>query len=199
MTQEQSFIGAARREQIIKAAIEVLNEIGYVKVSLAKIAKQAKISTGLISYHFSDKEDVLNQTLMYVVTTQIHYINEKVEAEEGPYQKLLAFIQASLTYQTEYYKYNVAMLEIIFNGRTADNIPYYKLAGDDEDALYLQLEEILVQGQTEGIFSSAIQPKTAAILINGAISESLLLQNDSFDMASYQEELVVLVTRMVKE
>lgn len=42
---KQSFIAEARREQIIEAAINTLDEIGYVKASLAQIAKNAGIST----------------------------------------------------------------------------------------------------------------------------------------------------------
>ena len=51
----------------LEAAIEVLKEIGYVSTTLSKIAKKANIGTGLISYHFPDKNDLMNQTLMYLV------------------------------------------------------------------------------------------------------------------------------------
>jgi hypothetical protein len=57
---KQSFIAEARRAQIIEAAIRTLDEIGYVQASLAQIAKRAGISTALISYHFSDKDDLMN-------------------------------------------------------------------------------------------------------------------------------------------
>lgn len=53
------FIADTRREQMMDATIETLNEIGYKKVSLSKIAKRAGISTGLISYHFSGKDDLI--------------------------------------------------------------------------------------------------------------------------------------------
>lgn len=63
----ESFIAEARREQIIQSCIDTLEEVGYTKVSLTKIAKKAKVSTGLISYHFSDKMDLINQTLLYLL------------------------------------------------------------------------------------------------------------------------------------
>lgn len=59
MENKQYLIADARKEQIIKAAIEVLEELGYHITSLSKIANKAKISTGLISYHFSGKEDLM--------------------------------------------------------------------------------------------------------------------------------------------
>ncbi|MGQ0417146.1 TetR/AcrR family transcriptional regulator, partial [Bacillus sp. HC-TM] len=44
-----SFIAEARREQIILACIDTLEEVGYNNLSLTKVAKKAKISTGLIA------------------------------------------------------------------------------------------------------------------------------------------------------
>ncbi len=56
-----SFIEKARRAQIMECAIETLAEVGYVKASLGQIAKRAKISKGVISYYFTNKEELLEQ------------------------------------------------------------------------------------------------------------------------------------------
>ncbi|MEV7908062.1 TetR family transcriptional regulator, partial [Streptomyces anulatus] len=47
----KSFIERARRAQIIASAIEVIAEHGFANASLARIAKHAGISKGVISYH----------------------------------------------------------------------------------------------------------------------------------------------------
>ncbi|MFD1386949.1 TetR/AcrR family transcriptional regulator [Oceanobacillus oncorhynchi subsp. oncorhynchi] len=198
MTKEKTFISEARREQILKATIDVLNDIGYVKLSLAKIAKQAKISTGLISYHFADKEELIQHTLNYLIGAQLEFIEERVKRETDIFEQLLAYIKATLTYQNEYVENNVALIEIIFNARTEENIPYYKLNEEEEDPLYLRLETILSEGQEKRIFSADFNPKATAILINGAASESMLLQSESFDIKSYQQELIKMVTKIVK-
>ncbi|WP_080875184.1 TetR/AcrR family transcriptional regulator [Oceanobacillus timonensis] len=198
MTKEKTFISEARREQILKATIDVLNDIGYVKLSLAKIAKHAKISTGLISYHFADKEELIHHTLNYLIGAQLEFIDDWVKRETDIYQQLLGYIKATLTYQYEYVKNNVALVEIIFNARTEDNIPYYKLNEGEEDPLYLRLESILSEGQEQKVFSSDFQPKATAILINGAANESMLLQSDSFDNQNYQQELIKMVTKIVQ-
>ncbi|MCT1905188.1 TetR/AcrR family transcriptional regulator [Oceanobacillus sojae] len=198
MAKEKTFISVARREQILKATIDVLNDIGYVKLSLAKIAKHAKISTGLISYHFADKEELIQHTLNYLIGAQLEFIEERVKKEADIYQQLLTYIKATLAYQYEHVENNVALIEIIFNARTEDNIPYYKLNEEEEDPLYLRLENILAEGQRKKVFSSDFQPKATAILINGAASESMLLQSESFDIENYQQELIRMVTKIVK-
>jgi len=43
---KNTFIQEARKQQIIEATITPLDDIGYVKASLAQIAKRASISTG---------------------------------------------------------------------------------------------------------------------------------------------------------
>jgi AcrR family transcriptional regulator len=58
--QARTFTESARRAQIVTAAIEVIAEVGYAKASFSRIAKQAALSsTGMISYHFAGKDDLL--------------------------------------------------------------------------------------------------------------------------------------------
>ncbi|GAB2696554.1 TetR family transcriptional regulator [Paenibacillus thermoaerophilus] len=75
--EKQSFIAKARRAQIIDAAIATLDEIGYVNTSLAQIAKRAGISTALISYHFKDKNDLMDHTLMTLLHDEASYVMER--------------------------------------------------------------------------------------------------------------------------
>ncbi|GIN72919.1 TetR family transcriptional regulator [Bacillus sp. J14TS2] len=198
MGEKISFIAEARKEQIIKATIDVLDEIGYVNVSLAKIAKKAKVSTGLVSYHFEHKEDVLNQTLLYLIEKQFEYIKERAEKKESAYDQLISFIDASLAYQGTHSVNNIALIEIVFNARTPENVPYYKVSNDDEDPLYTQLEEILSYGQKTKEFSDTFDPRFVSIMIQGAIAESILMNGEEFDLEGYKNELINTVTKMVK-
>ena len=53
-------IAAARREQIVAAAIEVIAAAGFAQASFARIAEHAGLSsTRLISYHFAGKADLM--------------------------------------------------------------------------------------------------------------------------------------------
>lgn len=191
---KQSFIAEARREQIIEAAIQTLDEIGYVKTSLSQIAKRAGISTGLISYHFSDKNDLMNHLLMNLLESSTNYILEKVRKEDTPKKKLNTFIMASLAYQGIYHARNIALIEIIFNARTPDNIPYYKLAdSDDKDPLMDELYQILRDGQEKGEFR-AFHVDVMANMIQGAISEYMLSAiTKKVDLETYSDELKDIV------
>ncbi|MGE7883502.1 TetR/AcrR family transcriptional regulator [Bacillus sp. NPDC094077] len=197
MEDRQSFITEARREQIIKAAVEVLREVGYVSTSLSKIAKKANISTGLISYHFSGKEDLMNNTLMYLVEQEWLFINARVSQKQTSTEKLKAFIEASLAYQVINRTNNIALIEIVFNARTPDHIPYYLLEGDEENLIKGLLQEILLQGQELKEFGD-FNIQVTATIIQGSISESLISSQSKMSLEDYSEELIKSILKIVK-
>lgn len=194
---KHSLIADARREQIIKAAIVVLTEIGYLSTSLSKIANKANISTGLISYHFSGKEDLMRNTLIYLVEQERAFIKGKVEPKQTYMEKLMVFIEASLAYQGTNRAYNIALLEIVFNGRTPDNVPYYLAEINDEDELNVLLKGILYKGQEAKEFGD-FDPIVIAIVIRGAISASLSLPKTEMSLEDYNEKIIKSVLKMLK-
>lgn len=54
---------AARRAQIIEAAVSCFLEKGYTNTSMSDIIKASGLSSGSIYSHFSGKEDILNTTI----------------------------------------------------------------------------------------------------------------------------------------
>lgn len=191
------FIADARREQMMDATIEVLNEIGYKNINLSKIAKKAGISTGLISYHFSGKDDLIQHTLLYLIQQELHYIQEKVKSLENSSKQLIAYINASLDYQYTKPKNNIALIEIVFNARNSENIPYYLLDDDDDDDDLLKnlLRDILTRGQISGCFSD-FRPEIMTVMIQGIISESMLSPQKRLD--GYKEEIVQNILKLVQ-
>lgn len=198
-SEKQSFIAEARRAQIVGAAIKTLDEIGYVQASLAQIAKRAGISTALISYHFADKEDLMNQVLINLLEESTAYVLEKVSQHNTPQSKLDAYIIASLAYQGTHPAHNSALLEIIFNARTPDKVPYYKLSDDDDEPLLNELQQILHSGQDQGVFGE-FNVNVMSSLIQGAIGEYMLSTGvaKKIDLEAYSSELVRIVQKTVK-
>ncbi|HGH7182564.1 TetR/AcrR family transcriptional regulator [Bacillus luti] len=191
-----SFIAEARREQIILACIDTLEEVGYNNLSLTKVAKKAKISTGLISYHFNDKLYLMNRTLQFLVNKQHEFISNRVILAQSEIKKLEAFIEAHLAYQETHYKNNIALIEIVFNARNEENIPYYRIEDEEDDALRTMLLDILKTGQRNGTFSNSFQTDTLASFILGAIEERMLQANSSISIEIYSDELIKMVKKL---
>lgn len=198
MENKQSFIAEARREQIIQACIDALNEYGYTNVSLTKVAQKAKVSTGLISYHFSGKMDLINQTLLYLLNKKLDFISGKVVQEQTSISQLKAYIEASLAYQVANYKNNIALIEIVFNAKDEEGVPYYRADDEEEDQLNALLKDILLEGQKRKEFSDEFDVEMMCVLIQGAIEESMLYQNKSFSYEKYKDELIRMITKIVR-
>ncbi|MED2009385.1 TetR/AcrR family transcriptional regulator [Brevibacillus borstelensis] len=196
--EKKSFISEARRAQIVDAAIKTLDEIGYIHASMAQIAKKAEISTALISYHFKDKNDLMDYTLTQLLSDMSSYVLERTQTATTPRDKLRAYIEASIAYHANKPEYNIALIEIVFHARTANNVPYYKLDDDEENPLESELQQILVAGQEKKEFGE-FNVLAMASAIRGAIDEYIFNRklNGSIDPQSYSTELVNLFYRAV--
>ncbi|MTH55795.1 TetR family transcriptional regulator [Bacillus mangrovi] len=197
MKSKQYLIADARKEQIIKAAIEVLTDIGYVSTSLSKIASKAKTSTGLISYHFSGKEDLMNHIIVYLVEEEKTFIRERVEMEQTNMGKLMAFVEAGIEYRNIKRGNITALLEIVFNIRTPDNVPYFKGEMNPEEEVQVRLEEILVKGQESNEFGD-FDTKVVGIMIRGSISSAMSLPQDDAGIKDYGEKVKENILKMIK-
>ncbi len=56
----------ARRVQLIEATIETLATRGYARTTLAEVAQVARLSHGLVNFHFKTKDLLLAETLRYL-------------------------------------------------------------------------------------------------------------------------------------
>ncbi len=195
---KNTFIQEARKQQIIAATITTLDDIGYVKASLAQIAKRATISTALISYHFADRQDLINQSLQALLEQSATFILTKTYAADDPATQLANFIEASIAYQATHPKENAALLEIIFNARTAEDVPYYKISDDGEDPLLKVLCKILEDGKEQGTFTvDSVQ--VMAKVIQGAIGEYMLIGGPiSVEAEEYSQEVIKIMWAAMK-
>ena len=132
----------------------------------------------------------MNRTLQFLVDKQHEFISNRVLLAQSEINKLEAFIEAHLAYQETHYKNNIALIEIVFNARNEENVPYYRIEDDEEDALRTMLLDILKDGQQNGVFSNSFQIDTLASFILGAIEERMLKANSSISIESYSDELI---------
>src|SRR5579872_5747351 len=75
----RTFTETARRAQIVEAAIATIAEVGYAHTSFALIAKRAGLSsTGLISYHFASKDDLIAQVVATIFGAIERFMSERM-------------------------------------------------------------------------------------------------------------------------
>ncbi|MEV6769240.1 TetR family transcriptional regulator [Nocardia sp. NPDC051030] len=183
--QQRSFIEEARRRQIIAAAVEVIAEIGYGNASLARIAKQAGISKGVISYHFDGKDDLMNQLVIQLYVSGAESMTPVIAQAEGWRGKVLAYIESNLDFVYANRAYVAAMTDVVFNLRDADGkLRFATSEGADE--ILGPLADLLREGQRAGDFGD-FDPLLMAKSIRDAIdgTASRAVGEPDFDVRKY--------------
>lgn len=198
---EMSFIEKARRTQIVECAIETIAEVGYAQASLGQIAKRAKISKGVISYHFTNKEELLEQVIIdYYIACQ-SFICPQIEAQTSPKGMLQTYIESNLKFTDENRKHVFAIIEIVSNERTDEG--KLRFAADHDETIFLPIENILRLGMQEGVFRefSALSLRVMALTIRHAIDGfSLeLMRNPDLNVKDYTKELITIFERATQK
>lgn len=87
-------VEAIRREQIVAAALAVLARRGFEGATMRDIAAEAGASTGMVTYHFASKEDVLAAALAAVAAGFAAAVDAAVAGVDDPRAALLAAADA---------------------------------------------------------------------------------------------------------
>src|SRR5437763_523410 len=63
-------MGPIRREQICRAAAKVISEQGFAGTTMRMVAEAAGVSTGMLNHYFSNRMEMLEETLVFVSQRQ---------------------------------------------------------------------------------------------------------------------------------
>jgi AcrR family transcriptional regulator len=188
---QESFIEAARRGQIVDAAIEVIAAVGYAHASLARIAEHAGISKGVISYHFTDKDHLIRQVVEHILAAFGAYMAPRVQAERQSAAAMLrAYIESHIGFMREHRQHILALVDILSNPRPKNG----KCAVNPKpDAGVVALEQIFRRGQRAGEFRR-FPTRVMAVTIRGALDAIApqMIANPGIDLDAYSRELVTI-------
>ena len=60
------YLDATKKEKIILAAIQLINEVGFAEITMSKIAQKAGVAPGTIYVYFENKDDMLKKLFLTV-------------------------------------------------------------------------------------------------------------------------------------
>lgn len=188
-----SFIETARRRQLIEAAVETVNEIGYHRASLAEIAGRAQIAKSAVVYYFASKDGLLLELVQTVFGALGVRLLEAVEGVDGPAARLRAYAEAYLAYVDAERHAISAAVEIVVSHRTSDGTPLYLVENDEDTAL---LRSILRAGMEDGTFTSMpldVATGLAESVLDRAIT--LVQRNPHVDLGELRAHVVPFLFR----
>ncbi len=180
----RTFTETARRAQIVAAAIETIAERGYARASFAQIAQRAGLSsTGLISYHFASKDELIGEVVSEVVGAMGRFMAERMRDAAAPGQALAAYIEGNCEFTASHRSEMKALLEIFMGGG-------FDYGTDDERAALSPIEQILLAGQRAGEFRD-FDCRVMASLVQRAVDglPFLLAADPGLDIDAYAREV----------
>ncbi|MGH3402422.1 MAG: TetR/AcrR family transcriptional regulator [Streptosporangiaceae bacterium] len=169
------------------ATIDTIAESGYAGASFARIAERLGISRGLISYHFTGKDDLIKQVVHEAAEQAIAYIRPRILAAPAGPAMLRAYIEANLAFMREYRNNTIAVVEI---ARSAEGRRIFLSDRDTIDAVQA-LADLLSGLQKGGQLRPGFDPGVMAIAVRAAIDavSPRLASEPEFDFGKYASEI----------
>jgi len=181
----RTFTETARRAQIVEAAIATIGELGYRNASFAQIAKRASLSsTGLISYHFGTRDEVIEQVVHEIVASIGSHMMQRLAGVTSAAAALRTYIEGNVQFIGANREQMKALLEIFLNGA-------FDYGPESDQAVTAPIEQILRDGQRSGEFD----PKVMATLVQRAVDglPFLLAAKPDLDVQAYGAEVATVV------
>ncbi|MEV1025880.1 TetR/AcrR family transcriptional regulator [Streptomyces sp. NPDC050264] len=178
-----------RREQIMTAALEELAEYGYDGLSLARVARRAGVSKGLIWHYFADKDDLMESTAKATMTTIRDRVADSLDLTEPVPDIVRAALRRAAALTRTHRGELSALNHIVHNLRHPDGTP--RLTLDAYESTYQAQESLFRRGQAEGTLRD-FDTRVMAITYQGAIDmmiEYLGTENPHIDPDTYADRL----------
>ncbi len=196
----RTFIQDTRRAQLVRCATEVLAEVGYARASLVRIARRAGVSRGVITYHFADRDELIDAVVAEVYAAGFAVLRPKIDAEPTAAGAVRAFIVGSADFYRTHPTHIAALHEIITNARADDGTPRHAGQGRAEEQELSDIGALLARGQRDGEFrdfSPRVMARTIRHALNGLLQE--MRTTPDLDPAADAEELADLFDRATRK
>jgi AcrR family transcriptional regulator len=90
-TEETSAIERRRRRHILRVVAAVVAEEGFSGATVRRIADRAGVSTGMLTYYYQNKRDLLNDMMADTYSGFVRQINEMIGEDMGPHRVEASF------------------------------------------------------------------------------------------------------------
>lgn len=175
-----------KKERIFEAAREILGEQGFYGLSIAVVAKKARVAAGTIYRYFSDKDDLLRQLYVHTILQCHPQVMEGVQIEEvsyAQYRRLWLNIDVIFTSIPNALKCKL-QYESSPLGAELERDPVIMAA-------WAPLERFFEQGRQQGLFVDLPVPVLQSLSLDCVANLAQQRQVHDFELTQEQLETVI--------
>jgi AcrR family transcriptional regulator len=155
-----------RRAEVLDIAARVFHEQGYEATSIQDIADELGVLKGSVYYYISGKEDLLFELLQDVHKAALTAVNEAVEQDGDPLQKVHAFVETLSRFNAD----NQERMGILLHDFRSLSEERRREIVRDRDRYDRMLRKLIVEGQEQGVVCPDIDPKLSVLAVMGMIN-----------------------------
>jgi len=189
---ETAFRGTAKRERILRAAVDVFAQSGYFNAKVSDIAKAAGVADGTIYLYFDGKEDLLVTIFREHTRSYLQSLERDLLAISSPEDRM----RVAIRHHMETLGRDRA-LAIVSQVELRHSLKFMSLLSQQEVADYLNiLRKIVEHGQSEGVFRRNLHPALVAKAVFGVLDEmvtSWILSDKEYVLAEQSEQVADLL------
>lgn len=154
-----------KKQAIMQAALEILSEKGYHPTTIEEIAERAGVGKGTVYVYFKSKLELVGEVIDTVVRAHLHEMKERMSTVQSAKEKLLVLAGAEYAFMRRH----APLAHVLGAGELMGLSPEFRSQMCNLRQRYIQLiEDVIEEGQRDGIFRSSIAPDLAATIIFGA-------------------------------
>lgn len=155
-----------RRGQVFAATADAIAATGYANVTLTEVARRAGIAKGLVWHYFSDRDDLMQQTLAHLGNVIRDAVVDDLDVSAPAPDVVREVIRRTALLTRTHRAELDAMAQIVQSLRTPDG--QQRITVRAYDATYGEHQRLLARGQAEGTIRPA-DPRVMAVIYQGAI------------------------------
>jgi TetR/AcrR family transcriptional repressor of bet genes len=84
-----------RKRQLIEATIATIHDYSFADATIARIARRAGLSPGIIAHYFGGKDALLAATMRYLLTELLQDATERLKRAQTPMARVEAVVAAN--------------------------------------------------------------------------------------------------------
>ena len=156
---------AARRREILDAALQLMHDKGYEQMTIQDVLTQLQMSKGALYHYFDSKKALLDGIVESMGESGSAALGAVVENPDlGAIEKLHAYFQMSTAWKSEHATEVTTTMRLWRHENNA--LLRQKISQESMRSTTPLLEAIIRQGRQEGVFDTE-HPREAAIIIAG--------------------------------
>lgn len=192
-----SLIEEVRRRQIVDTAIRTIASRGFAHTTLNDIAEEAGVSTGVITYHFRNKDDLIEESIKKLFEAPNEYVIGRVNERETYSDRLRTYIESTIRFMMDNRDHSVALIYSFSSISSQEE--RQRVIARHHAKIRRFLAKILQGGQESGEFGK-FDPVLLAQVIFGGLEGLLtqwVLDPSAMDLEKSARELIAMVERHV--